>query len=457
MVTSVLVSLWRIGLAALCVLATAGAAKAQFFGHCVDATPDELQRSIDGHEEHMARLNRKLVTGWYFQGELSDRPPPLKVAQIQERLAALAPRRAALLFHAYNIQTRRLCTWLVSGSGIDAAVVQTLDRADALSDLRAQAMTALDLTSRSVPVRKSAVAKATFEQQMAALDRELAALLPPAPVRLDAVARRLLPSDVQTALASGRFDTLVVMPILDLGLVPYAALPIDDKRQIVDVAAVVIAPGFFVFRQPPRAAPRTFTGGLAVGNPRSDDPDWHLTPLPGADAEARYVATITQTPPLLGQDASKARMLQRMRQRPAPLLIYVASHGIADASNPLDGGFLALSDGRWSGRQLVKEAPRSDVRPLIVLSACQTGLGKAFEVGTIGLARAWHEVGASSVVMSLWLVGDEPTLWLMTSFMQYAQKLPPDEALRKAMLDRRAIDPRIAAWASFAVFGAPQL
>jgi CHAT domain-containing protein len=58
--------------------------------------------------------------------------------------------------------------------------------------------------------------------------------------------------------------------------------------------------------------------------------------------------------------------------------------------------------------------------------------------------------------MSLWLVGDVPTRHLMTSFMQHAQAEPPDEALRQAMLERRAKDPRIAGWASFAVFGAPQ-
>lgn len=432
-------------------------AHAQFFGHCHDGTPQELQRSIDGHDEHTARLHGKLVTGWYTQGQLSDRPPPLTLAAIQRWLAALAPRHAALLFHAHDAASRRLCTWLVSSQGIETAVVQTLDGADTLAGVRAQTLQALELTTRSVPVRKSAMGKAQFEQQMAALDRELASLAqPPRALKLDEVAQRLLPGDVGRVVASGRFDALVVVPILDLGVLPWAALRIDDRRALVDIAAVTIAPGFFVFRQPPRVAPRSFGGGLVVGDPRRDDPDWHLPPLPGADAEARAVAALTGTPPLLGPEASKVRMLQRMRATPQPPLIYVAAHGVADAENPLDGGFLALSDGRWTGRQLVKEAPRSSVRPLVVLSACQTGLGKTFEVGTIGLARAWHEVGASSVVMSLWRVGDEPTRDLMTAFMQHAQALPPDEALRRAMLQRRQKDPRVAAWASFAVFGAPQ-
>ena len=39
--------------------------------------------------------------------------------------------------------------------------------------------------------------------------------------------------------------------------------------------------------------------------------------------------------------------------------------------------------------------------PLVVMSACQTGLGKVFEGGTFGLARAWCHAGSSQIVTSL--------------------------------------------------------
>ena len=161
--------------------------------------------------------------------------------------------------------------------------------------------------------------------------------------------------------------------------------------------------------------------------------------------------------PLIGTMATKSAIFARLRKKSAPQLIYFAAHGVADDANPLDGGFLALSDVRWTGREIVRQTPRNIGRPLVVLSACQTGLGKNFEVGTIGLARAWHEVGASNVVMSLWLVGDRQTKLLMTRFMEHARGTPPDKALQQAMLERRREDPRVTAWASFAVFGAPEL
>lgn len=74
---------------------------------------------------------------------------------------------------------------------------------------------------------------------------------------------------------------------------------------------------------------------------------------------------------------------------------------------------------------------------LVVLSACETGLGRvAGGEGLLGLQRAFQVAGARSVVASLWKVDDQATRELMTNFYDnlWKNRLPPLEALRQAQL-----------------------
>ena len=110
------------------------------------------------------------------------------------------------------------------------------------------------------------------------------------------------------------------------------------------------------------------------------------------------------------------------------------------------------------GRLLAREIQDFDLdnSPLVVMSACQTGLGKDFEVGTIGLARAWQYAGASSVVMSLWNVDDEATFELMTEFIRLSATMPSDRALQHAMQRVRSERNDPYFWAGFTIFGLPE-
>jgi CHAT domain-containing protein len=72
---------------------------------------------------------------------------------------------------------------------------------------------------------------------------------------------------------------------------------------------------------------------------------------------------------------------------------------------------------------------------LVVLSACQTALGKNVRgEGLIGLTRGFMYAGASGVVSSLWKVDDEATAELMRQFYFHMlqEGLPPAAALRAA-------------------------
>ena len=79
---------------------------------------------------------------------------------------------------------------------------------------------------------------------------------------------------------------------------------------------------------------------------------------------------------------------------------------------------------------------------LVVLSACQTGLGKEYKgEGLVGLTRGFMYAGAARVVVSLWNVNDRATSELMAKF--YQKMLPkngeaverPAAALRSAQIE----------------------
>ncbi len=56
---------------------------------------------------------------------------------------------------------------------------------------------------------------------------------------------------------------------------------------------------------------------------------------------------------------------------------------------------------------------------LVVLSACQTGLGEIKEDGVFGIQRGFKKAGAKSLLMSLWKVSDQATNLMMTSFYEH--------------------------------------
>lgn len=75
---------------------------------------------------------------------------------------------------------------------------------------------------------------------------------------------------------------------------------------------------------------------------------------------------------------------------------------------------------------------------LVVLSACETALGRIKTDGVYGLQRAFKLAGVNSIIMSLWKVDDDATQILMTSFYKnYLGGMSKREALLKAQNDVR--------------------
>jgi CHAT domain-containing protein len=255
-----------------------------------------------------------------------------------------------------------------------------------------------------------------------------------------------------------RAHTLLILPANDISTVPFAALPATRPgAHLIDIATPIVLPsidGLFFWVHGPTI--RKTSNVLIVGDPDlSGDTKWRLAPLPGARQEAMTVAKLFGKVALVGKDANATEVGSRLGGRDLSL-IYFATHGISDAVNPMDDSFLALS-GKHLRAADIKGLKYPEVHPLVVMSACQSGLGKVFTGGVFGLARAWIYAGASQVLASQWNVDDAATAHLMEHFMRrVTQGESVQSAFQKAMVTTRKLHPDVAQWGSFNLFGYPQ-
>jgi len=103
-------------------------------------------------------------------------------------------------------------------------------------------------------------------------------------------------------------------------------------------------------------------------------------------------------------------------------IIHVATHGLLNAERPQFTGVVLSLVGNKTGDGFVRTDEVFNLRlgsPLVMLSACETGLGKEKRgEGVLGLTRAFMYAGAPTVGVSLWSVADKSTADLMTDFYQ---------------------------------------
>jgi CHAT domain-containing protein/tetratricopeptide (TPR) repeat protein len=306
---------------------------------------------------------------------------------------------------------------------------------------------------------------------------------------LAAPAAVLVPGSVVGRLPAG--GELVVVPHGPLALVSFTALPAspsivpgDGLQTLGARYAIRYAPSLTTLRViATRADTRDSAnvgrrgtlgrGALVVGNPtmpvvRTPRGRVRLPVLPAAEREGQWVATALGVTPLSGRTATERAVRVRMANAP---VIHLATHGFAFGSDArvLDS-FVALApdsvaDGAGNGLltvgEMIEDGPRLTAE-LVVLSACQTGLGNLKQAeGTVGLQRAFLAKGARTVLVSLWSVSDDATELLMRRFYTHwlddADRPSKAEGLRRAQADVRQTKgfehPRY--WAAFQLVGAP--
>ena len=148
--------------------------------------------------------------------------------------------------------------------------------------------------------------------------------------------------------------------------------------------------------------------------------DAHISALPGSELEVNAIKANFEKKGLkanaklfaeANEDLMKSAILKNYKY------LHIATHGFVNSDKPELSGIIMTekhdksSDGILYSGEIYNLDLNSD---LVVLSACETGLGKVSEgEGIIGLSRALLYAGTNNIVVSLWKVADNSTSELM--------------------------------------------
>ncbi len=278
--------------------------------------------------------------------------------------------------------------------------------------------------------------------------------------------RRMLQNLEPAETYSKRLYDLLVAPALPaltgvstLGVVPHGSLHtlsfatlFDGSDYLLDRYPLFELPSASVYRftLSRRKAVRN-TRVLAVGNPDLRDPSMEL---PFAEREVAAMAWNYPGMTVLTHERATRDWISAHIGEFG--VIHMAAHGEFDPVNPL---FSALKlagdkkekDGDLSAAEVFDLNINAD---LIVLSACQTGLGKVTEGDEVqGLNQAFLYAGTHALVSSLWRVSDISTAMLMKQFYREYQTRSKAESLRRAMLHVKTRFPHPGYWGAFTLTG----
>jgi CHAT domain-containing protein/Tfp pilus assembly protein PilF len=281
---------------------------------------------------------------------------------------------------------------------------------------------------------------------------------------------------------------LLISPDGQLNLVPFAALLDPQEKYALETYTLsYLTSGRDLLRlqTQPSSHRDVLLANPQFGNSRQPTTtrgfgNLEFRPLPGTDAEVKAIAPLLPDALVLSDAQASEAQLKKIQ---SPRILHIATHGFflndeavapsslapASASPPIENPLLrsGLALAGFNQRQsegddgvlTALEASSLDLwgTQLVVLSACETGVGEVSNgEGVYGLRRAFVMAGAASQLFSLWQVDDFGTKDLMVKY--YQQLLTGkgrSEALRQTQLEMLN-DPRYRHpyyWAVFSLSG----
>ncbi len=404
---------------------------------------DRSNEALELAEEARARTFVELLAARSTGRPLGDAlPPALKLNAMRQ----IAKQQQATLVQYSIVDDNLLYIWVIKPTGEISFRSTSAPSAESLSQLVANNRTEMGVRGRASI--KIASTKPETEETSTSPSK--------APQENLAKLHKLLIDPIAQDLPSDPNQQVIFLPQDELFLVPFAALPDAQGRYLIERHTLSTAPSIqtLEFTQAQAQRPKTQKGIVVVGDPKMPSlPGLYLQPLAGARQEAINIAQIFQTQPLLGEQATKATVLQQLK---TAKILHLATHGLLDnVRDDMPGAIALAPSGQDNG--LLTAGEIFDLKlnlDLVVLSACDTGRGKITGDGVVGLSRSFFAAGTSSVLVSLWAVNDGATNALMSEFYRQLQTEPnKSKALRQAMLKTKERHPNPIDWAAFTLSG----
>ncbi len=160
------------------------------------------------------------------------------------------------------------------------------------------------------------------------------------------------------------------------------------------------------------------TGGLptVLGVAPSFDNHPEFRPLKFTQQEVQAVLDLFPGKLLAKNEATKDNLLAEALQYN---IVYLATHATAGRQNALDNKVFLSEQGSLALQEVQYFALDSMMTHMIVLSACETGSGKLLKgEGVWSMGRSFATIGIPTITMSLWLVDDKRTKYLMSAYFK---------------------------------------
>ncbi|NET26163.1 tetratricopeptide repeat protein [Okeania sp. SIO1I7] len=230
--------------------------------------------------------------------------------------------------------------------------------------------------------------------------------------------------------------TIVYAPDGPLRYVPLAAL-YDGEKWLVEKFKInnITTASFMDLTPKTEINPLVLAGALTEGiyNFQVGKKNFDFEGLPFAGVEVEKLATMfSQTNKLLGNSFTKKAMVSQMDNYN---IVHFATHAAFVNGHP-EESFILFGDGSRASLRDVKDWDLRNVE-LVVLSACQTGVGKQLGNGVeiLGFAYQIQEAGASATLATLWRVDDQGTHEFMNDFYAALKNgATKSEAVQKAQI-----------------------